>query len=221
MHSPFRSALTALTALGMAAFTATAAIAQQATPPQAAAPTTAPKFAYIDSRIIVERAPGRAAAESTFQKEYEAAQVRIKRMQDTLQAMVAAYTKSKPTITAVNQELREKEIRDKQQQFENTANLLDAQMQQRQGELVQPIMVQIREVLETIRKEEGYTFIFDVGANNSVIVAADKGYEITEKVIGRLKPVPVTAAGAKGDSTKTPPLGARPQPSGVTKKPTL
>lgn len=211
---------TALTALALTIVPAAAAMAQQAGTPPTAAPTTAPKFAYIDSRVIVEKAPGRAAAESTFQKEYEAAQVKIKRMQDTLQAMVAAYTKAKPTMTPVNQELREKEIRDKQQTFENTANLLDAQMQQRQGELVQPIMVQIREVLEMIRKEDGYTFIFDVGTNNSVIVAADKAYEITDRVIGRLKPVPVTAAGSKSDSTKTP-LGARPQPSGVTKKPTL
>jgi outer membrane protein len=215
MYSRFR---TALTALGLAAITATAAMAQAATPPSGPPPAVA-KFAYVDSRVIVERAPGRAAAESTFQKEYEVAQNRIKRMQDTLQAMVAAYTKAKPTMAAVSQELREKEIRDKQQQFENTANLLDAQMQARQGELVQPIMVQIREVLEAIRKEDGYSFIFDVGTSNSPIVAADKAFEITEKVIGRLKPVPVTAA--KGDSTKTQPLGARPQPSGVTKKPTL
>ena len=144
------------------------------------------KFAYIDSRIVLDKAPGRAAAESTFQKEYDAAQVKIKKMQDTLQAMVAAYQKTGATLSPVTRELREKEIRDKQQTYENGAQLLEAQMQQRQGELVQPMMNQIREVLEAMRKEDGYAFILDVGATSNVIVAADTTLNVTEKVISRL-----------------------------------
>jgi outer membrane protein len=180
----------------------------------ASAQAAGAKLAYIDSRVVLDKAPGRAAAESTFQKEYDAAQVKIKKMQDTLEAMGAAYQKSAPTLTPVTRELREKEIRDKQQSFENAARLLEAQMQQRQGELVQPMMNQIRSVLDSVRKEDGYTFIFDVGANASVIVAADSTLDITDKIVSRLKPIPV-AAEAK-------PSGVRAQPAGVVpKKPTL
>lgn len=176
------------------------------------------KFAYIDSRIVLDKAPGRAAAESTFQKEYDAAQVKIKKMQDTLQAMVAAYQKTGATLTPVTRELREKEIRDKQQTYENGAQLLEAQMQQRQGELVQPMMNQIREVLEAMRKEDGFAFIFDVGASSNVIVAADTTLNVTEKVISRLKPI---AAVAKSDSAKAG-VGMKAVPAGVVpKKPTL
>ncbi len=175
------------------------------------------KFAYIDSRIVLEKAPGRAAAESTFQKEYDAAQVKIKKMQDTLQAMVAAYQKVGATLTPVLRELREKEIRDKQQSYENGAQLLEAQMQQRQGELVQPMMNQIREVLDAMRKEEGYAFILDVGASSNVIVSADTTLNITDKVIAKLKPM---AAVAKADSSKAG-AGMKAVPAGVVpKKPT-
>lgn len=185
----------------------------------AAAPASAQqgglKLAFIDSRVVLDKAPGRAAAESTFQKEYEAAQGKIKKMQDTLQAMVTAYQKVQSTLTPVNRELREKEIGEKQQSFQNAAQLLDVQMQQRQSELVQPMMVQIRETLEALRKEEGYAFIFDVGASASVVVAADSAYDITEKVVSRLKPIPVTAAGAVRPPAAA---GAKPQPAGVTPK---
>jgi outer membrane protein len=212
MHSHVRAAFVALGLLVVVASGATA----QSAPPTAGSTSAGPKFAYIDSRVILDRAPGRAAAESTFQKEYAKAQESIKKMQDTLQAMASAYTKTKATLSAVNQELREKEIEDKRQQFETRANLLDAQMQQRQGELVQPIMKQIREVLDSMQTTEGYTFIFDVGATTNVVVAADKSLDITEQVIGRLKPIPVAS---KGDSTKAQPAGAKPQPAGVTRKP--
>ncbi len=172
------------------------------------------KFAYIDSRVVLDKAPGRAAAESTFQKEYDAAQVKIKKMQDTLEAMASAYQKSSASLTAVTRELREKEIRDKQQSFENAARLLEAQMQQRQGELVQPMMNQIREVLDSLRKEDGYAFIFDIGTNASVIVAADSTLNITERVVSRLKPLPM-AAESKPSAVKAQPAGV------IPKKPTL
>lgn len=175
------------------------------------------KLAYIDSRVVLDRAPGRAAAESTFQKEYDAAQLKIRKMQDTLEAMASAYQKAAPTLSAVNRELREKEIRDKQQTFENSARLLEVQMQQRQNELVQPMMNQIREVLDALRKEEGYAFIFDVGASGSPIVAADSTMNLTDKVVSRLKPIPVTAA--RADTSRA--SAVKPQPAGVVpKKPT-
>lgn len=202
LHSRVRATLVAL---GLLTLVSGAASAQSA----------GVKFAYIDSRVVLDKAPGRAAAESTFQKEYDAAQVKIKKMQDTLEAMASAYQKSAPTLSAVNRELREKEIREKQQTFENSARLLEAQMQQRQGELVQPMMTQIREVLDALRKEDGYSFIFDVGTNASVIVAADSTLNITDKVVSRLKPIPVTAKG------ETKAAGVKAQPAGVVpKKPT-
>jgi outer membrane protein len=187
-----------------------------ATPLAAQSGSTAgamPKFAFIDSRVVIEKAPGRAAAESTFQREYDAARQQIEKMQDTLQAMIAAYQKSQSTMTAVNRELREKEIRDKQNLFETRANLLDQQMQRRQSELVQPIMAQVRQVLDSVRVQEGYTFIFDVGTQVGVIVAADKQLDITDKVIARLKPI--SPLSPKADSAKAP--GLKPTPSGVTK----
>ena len=180
----------------------------------ASAQSSGLKFAYIDSRVVLDKAPGRAAAESTFQKEYDAAQVKIKKMQDTLEAMASAYQKAAPTLTAVTRELREKEIRDKQQSFENAARLLDVQMQQRQNELVQPMMAQIREVLDALRKEDGYAFIFDVGAQSTVIVAADSALNVTDKGVARLKPIPMTAA--KPDTSKASALKA--QPAGVVPK---
>jgi len=172
------------------------------------------KFAFIDSRIIVDRAPGRAAAEAQLQRETASLQTRVKVWQDSLQAMMADYRKAEATMTQAQKEARQKTISDKQADYARRADELDQQMQQRQQELSAPIMAQIRETLEAIRAEDNYTFIFDVAAGG-VIVAADKNLDLTEKVIGRLKPVPVSS---RADTSKAP-LGARAQPAGVTKKP--
>jgi len=179
----------------------------------------APKIAYIDSKVVLQRAPGRQAAEDTFNKEMEASRTQVQRMGDSLKTMIDDYQKAQATLAANVREQREAAIRKKQEDYQKRAGALDEQMQQRQVELVKPIMDQIRKVLDEIRQEDGYAFILDAGSDAGVIVAADKNLDITEKVISRLKPVPLTAAGSsapKPDSAKAP-AGPRPAPAGVTR----
>jgi len=178
----------------------------------APAPTT-PKIAYIDSKVVLSRAPGRQQAEDTFNKEMEASRAQVQKMGDSLQTMIADYQKTQSTLAANVREQREAVIRKKQEDYQSRAGSLDQQMQQRQMELVKPIMDQIRKVLDDILQEDGYAFILDAGSEAGVIVAADRNLDITEKVIARLKPV--TASAAKPDSAK--PAGPRPAPAGVTR----
>ena len=197
-------------ALVLSAVSAVPAFAQ-------AAPTSAPpKIAHIDSKAVLSRAPGRQQAEDTFNKEMEASRTQVQKMGDSLQTMIADYQKSQATLAATVREQREAAIRKKQEDYQSRAGALDQQMQQRQMELVKPIMDQIRKVLDEIRQEDGYMFILDAGSEAGVIVAADRNLDITEKVISRLKPVPVTASAAKPDSGKAP-AGPRPAPAGVTR----
>ena len=80
-------------------------------------------------------------------------------------------------------------------------------MQARQAELVKPIMQRVQTVIEAIRAEDGYAVILDVGSQVSVVVAADKKLDLTDRVLARLK--------AQG----TPPATSStvPQPAGVTR----
>lgn len=188
--------------------------------PAVGAQQAASKFAYIDSRIIMQRAPGSAEAQAAFQKEREAMAGSAQRLSDSLKAAFDAYSKTSSTLTPAQREEREKGFRDKQVEFDQRVGQMEQQMQQRQFELLQPIMNQIRTVLDAIRAEEGYTFIFDVGAEGGVIVAADKNLDITERVIARLKPIPATVAPKDSNRASGAP---RPAPAGVkppTKPPT-
>jgi outer membrane protein len=177
----------------------------------------AQKIAYVDSKVILSRAPGRQQAEDTFNKEMEASRTQVQKMGDSLQTMIADYQKVQSTLAANVREQREAAIRKKQEDYQSRAGALDQQMQQRQMELVKPIMDQIRKVLDDIRQEDGYAFILDAGSDAGVIVAADRNLDITEKVISRLKPVTAAAPGtAKPDSAKAP-VGPRSAPAGVTR----
>jgi outer membrane protein len=184
------------------------------------AQTSAQKFAYVNSQLILDRAPGSAQLQAQIEKERQANQGKVQKMQDSLQLMIAALNKDGPTLPDSQKAKRTKAIQEKQSEWEQRANEIDQQAQQRENELVQPMMQQIREVLDKIRQEEGYAFIFDVGQSNT-IVAADKNLDITDRVLARLKPVAVNAIPTKPDSTGKPAAGTKTAPAGIipVKKP--
>lgn len=175
------------------------------------------KFAYIDSRALLAQAPGRAEAEAQFQKEMSSYQQQVQKMGDSLNTMMAAYTKAELTLSPSAKEARQKTIRDKEAAYQERVQGLQEQAQQRQGELMGPIMQLINTAISDVRAQDGYSFIFDVGAQGGVVVAADTTLNITEKVLARLKTisarpassVPVPNAGAP----MTTPAGiAKPKP---------
>ena len=173
------------------------------------------KIAYINSKELLDKAPGRQAAEEAFNKEMAGYRAQVQTMGESLQKMIDGYQKGATTLTAAQKTAKETEIRGKQEEYQKKVQQLDQQAAQRQQELVQPILDQVRKVLEDIRQEDGYAFILDAGAEGSTIVAADRNLDITQKVLGRLKPI---TASATADTTKTP-VGAKPAPAGITKKP--
>jgi len=173
-----------------------------------AAAQAAPKFGYVNSAKILADAPGRAEAENQFNTEVKAYQAQLQRMSDSLQLLAANFDKEAPKLDSVTRETRAASIRAKEADYQKRAQTLDTQMQNRQAELVRPIMEQLQKIIEQVRAEDNYAMIFDVGSQTSVIVAADKSLDITDKVMARLKAAPKPAAApAKGNALTTKPAG--------------
>ena len=169
------------------------------------------KNAYIQSSILLDQAPGRAQAEAQFTKESAPVQEQIKRMSDSLQAMVDSFEKRAPTLTAALRDAQGKEIQAKEAGFQARARELEAKQNQRQNELVQPILDRIKLAIEDVRVEGGYSFIFNAD-QGSPIVALDKNLNVTDRVLAKLRSAPGATAATK------PATGApAPAPSGVTR----
>ena len=171
------------------------------------APATPAKIGYINSALILQQAPGRAEAEAQFEREVGVYRQQIQRMDDSLRTLMAAFDRDAPKLDSATREARRTTIGQREVEYQGRARGLDSTMQARQAQLVKPIMERVQQVIETIRAEDGYAVILDVGAQVSVVVAADKRLDLTDKVLARLK------------SQGPPPAvsGAIPQPAGVTR----
>lgn len=189
MRSSLRAALVAVIPIALAAATAQGQTV---------------KLGYINSAQILAQAPGRAEAEAQFEKEVVAYRAQLQRMNDSLNALASAFDKDAAALDTAARNRRGKLVRDREAEYQNRARVLDSTMQTRQAELVRPIMQRVQTVIEAIRAEDGYSMILDVGSQASVVVAADKKLDLTDRVLARLKTMP---AGATTGGPVTTPAG--------------
>jgi len=176
------------------------AAAQQAPAPN---PTAFPRLVWINSQAVLAATPGRAAAESLFAREMTGYRAEVQRLQAAFDSAVAEYNRAAPVMTPAAKTQREDQLRQMQTRNQARAQELDQTAQNREAELTRPIMDRVNAVIEGIRAEFNYAFVFDVAAQGNPIVTADRSLDITAFVIQRLQ--------AAGDVS--PPAGAPGTPS--------
>ena len=165
------------------------------------------KVAYVQTSVLLDQAPGRAEAEAQFDKETGTYREQIKRMSDSLNAMVADFQKAQASMAAAARETRAKGIQAKEAEYQRRTQELEQKAQGRQSELVQPILDKIKQAIEDVRVEGGYSMIFNAD-QGSPIVAVDKSLNVTDRVLSKLK----------GTTASAPrPNAVAPAPSGVTR----
>jgi len=199
-----------------------------AAPALAQAPGTAAqplKLAFLNSQLILANTPGRAEAESTFNREVARYQTQVQALQATLDSAVAEYNRSSLVLSPSAKQQKEQQIRDLETRTRTQISDLQQRAQTREQQLTAPIMARVTAVIAGIRAEFNYSMIFDAAAQNGGLVQADPSLDISQLVIQRLQAggTPPPLAPAPADSTKparpdsaaadsTRPRPARPRP---------
>lgn len=168
------------------------------------------KIGYVNTEALMAAAPGRAAAETSYNKEVLAFQKQQQVWTDSLQKQIQAYQKAAPALTDAKKKTEEDRLGKLQQDLTNLNTLGEQKIRQRENEVLAPLMEIVRAAIEEIRTEGGYAMIFS-GDQNSPIVAADKNLDLTDRVVARLKTKAAT----------TPATPSAMAPAAVKKPPTL
>jgi outer membrane protein len=192
----------AVAALVLTAAVGSAQTSTTSTPPPAI------KFGYVNTQALMQVAPGKTLAESTFIKENNVFLAQSKRWQDSLLKLVDDYKKAAPKMTDAQKQAKEASIAQVQQDLEAKNQAGQEKMANRQNELLAPLMEVVKKAIDDIRVEEGYAMIFS-GDQNSPIVSADKNLDVTDRVVARLKTI----------AAKGPAAPSSMAPAAVTKKP--
>ena len=172
------------------------------------------RIVYVNPQALFAAAPGRAEAQAAYEKETAGYRTELSRMSDALAAMVSDYQKAEPKLPDSIKVKRQAAIQAKEDSLRARQTELEQAANERQSQLMAPIMETVRKVLEDIRAEDGYALILSSEPGASPILAADKNLDITERVLARLK----TVAASLRPAAPSKPVGApAATPSGVTR----
>ncbi|MCI0433029.1 MAG: OmpH family outer membrane protein [Gemmatimonadetes bacterium] len=171
----------------------------------AIAPLTAraQRIAYLDSRRVLQEAPGASEARTLINGELARFDAQLKVLEDSVNAMLADYQRRSVLLSPDEKAKQEQTIIQRRQSMEQRAQAIRQQAGARQEELMQPVMDRVQKAIEDIRKEGGYSIIFD--AQGGAMVAADSTLDLTVQVIERMKAVNGAASGAASRSSPRTP----------------
>jgi len=159
-----------------------------------AGPLTDAKIVYVRVQDVVQSTPGAAAAQSTFEQELVVYRQELQDKTAAIDSMVSDYQRQEVMLSPQAKSEKQQEILDKQQELQNRTTELNAQAEQRQQELLQPILERVTAVIEEVRAENGYHMVIDAGAAG--IVTADTRLDITDTVNQRIQ---AAGAGSTGE----------------------
>jgi outer membrane protein len=160
----------------------------------AAADAQTLKIGYINSQQILASSPEAATAQQQFDQEMQRFQAEVQQLEDEITGMQQRLQQQQLTLSPEARANREQQIQMKLQEYQTRTGELQQMAQQRQQELVQPLMDRITMIIETVREEGQYSLILDVAAGS--IISADSTLDLTPEIIRRL--------GAATGTTSTP-----------------
>jgi outer membrane protein len=144
------------------------------------------KFGYVDSDRIFSEYKEWVKAQEEFNTEYKAWDEEAKTMQKELEDLTAEYEKQKLILSAEKKKEREAAITAKQQALDAYTKQIfgpSGTAEQKNAELVRPLLEKINAAIERVATEGNYDFVF----NSAGLAYAKKDFDITDKILKMLE----------------------------------
>lgn len=154
-----------------------------------AALAQSPRLAYVDSEKILTDLPEAQLVQKELEGIVKGWQDELQRMSDEFQKAVEEYQKKEAVMAASARETQQKllgDMRQKAQDYQVKKFGQGGEMAEMRERRFTPIREKILKSIESVAKEEGFSFVFDK-ASDVVLLYADAKFDLTYKVLDQLK----------------------------------
>jgi outer membrane protein len=142
---------------------------------------TSAKFGYIDSNEILTLMPETDSLQGELKAYADFLDQQMSTMAMEYQTKVTQYQENYNTMSDLIRQTKEKEITDLQARIQAFQASADQDLGAKQAELFNPLIEKIKNAINEVGKENGYTYIFDVGTGALVY------YEMGDNVLPLVK----------------------------------
>ena len=121
------------------------------------------KLGHINSNDLMQIMPGRDSAQTTLQAEVQELEATLKSMQSEMEKRYNDYMENQSGWTELIRQTKQREIQDMGARIQEFQENAQKQLQQREADLLKPIIDRAKKAIEDVAREGGYTYILDSG----------------------------------------------------------
>ena len=122
------------------------------------------KFGHINSADLLKVMPGRDSIQKVVDAYLLTLQTQLKNMQSELETKYADYTFNEKTYSELIKTTKQKELQDLNDRIQTFQSTAQEDWQNKENELLTPLINKAKKGIEDVAKENGYTYIFDTSA---------------------------------------------------------
>ncbi|HDZ40475.1 MAG TPA: OmpH family outer membrane protein [Bacteroidetes bacterium] len=140
------------------------------------------KFGHIDSDQLFSIMPERDTIIAQMQELRTELQNTLEIMQVEYNNKFNDYTNEADKLSDLVRQTKEEELVGLQQRITNFQQNADQQLQDKQMQLMQPVIQKFEKAIKDVAKENGFTYIFDISRGSIIYFDETKSEDIMEKV---------------------------------------
>jgi outer membrane protein len=161
----------------------------------AAGTANAQKIGYISTEQLISIMPETAKADSNLTQLRNALIQNAQDKQNALESSIEKFNKDSATMTSAVKDVKRTELQKMLQDLQTEDQRIQQQLQNRQQELIEPINRKAFDAIQSVAKDNGYTYIFEKNA----LLVAPPGEDVLPLVAKKLNiRLPAGAQGTQG-----------------------
>lgn len=143
-----------------------------------------PKFGYIDSNELLDLMPGKDSIQTALEEYGKSLEAQLQVMYSEYQTKLGDYQANSASMSTIIRQTKERELADMETRIQEFQQQADVDLQNKQMELLEPLLTKARNAIEDVAEENGYTYVFDVGVG--MLLYYEKGDNILPLVRQKL-----------------------------------
>ena len=142
------------------------------------------KLAHVNSTELMKIMPGVDTAQKNIQDFAKQLEEEAKAMYAEFEKKYADFERDRATMSEAMQRVKMKELQDLQDRIKMFEENAQEALQEKQEELLKPIIDSAKKAIEEVAKENGYNYVFDSGMG--ILLYSDESDDILSLVKKKL-----------------------------------
>ncbi|MAA97103.1 MAG: molecular chaperone Skp [Stappia sp.] len=143
----------------------------------------AQKFGHLDAQDILLTLPERAEAQASIEAAAAEYETEVSRMQSELETKFADYQAKAATWPDAIRQQKERELQQLDAGLQDFGMTIQNDLAQMEQQLLAPMIERVRDAIEAVGKEQGFTYIFDTSTG---VTLYNGGEDVTDLVKTKL-----------------------------------